>query len=402
MNLFIIFLLLDYWSLNAISATNTEVAIIRRDLNFTGMVNYDGFLSETHTVRTKDGYILTLYRVSSPNCSALRDSEPIMFMHGLFLSGDDCITPGPSGSHCYEYASACLDVWVPNARGTVYSRSHISLNPDTDSEYWNFSFDEMAQYDMPAVIDYVINATNKNQITYIGHAQAVATLLNLCAAKPEYNAKIKVGFGLSPTAWLYNCRFSVIQIDGALSTVLTGLIEAGLNAEFLPRGGVYQPFVKLLCGTTDLSYPACSDLLFAVLGNDSYQITEDTMKVLTGHLPGGTSLKNFNRWGQIYKNGFTKYDHGSVKNLLEYGTLTPPVFDLSNVTMKWIFITSYGDYVSNVTDVDTLIANVSNATKCIVSDKTFGHLDYLFGKDVPTMITPMITTYVDTGKFECL
>lgn len=112
MKLFII-ILLHSWSLVAISATNTEIAITRRDLNFTKLVNYDRFESETHTVTTEDGYILTLYRVKSPNCSELKDSEPIVFMHGLFLSGDDCITPGPSGSHCYEYASACHDVWVP-------------------------------------------------------------------------------------------------------------------------------------------------------------------------------------------------------------------------------------------------------------------------------------------------
>lgn len=401
MKLFII-TLLHSWSLVAISATNTEIAITRRDLNFTKLVNYDRFESETHTVTTEDGYILTLYRVKSPNCSELKDSEPIVFMHGLFLSGDDCITPGPSGSHCYEYASACHDVWVPNSRGTVYSRKHITYNPDKDSEFWNFSFDEMAQYDMPAVIDYVLNVTSKKQITYIGHAQGVAILLNLCAANSEYNDKINVGFGLSPTAWLDHCRFSVIQIDGTLSSFLTGFIEAGFNSEFLPRGGVYQPFVKLLCGTTDLSYPACSELLFTVLGNNSFQIPEDTMKVLTGHLPGGTSLKNFARWGQIYNNGFTKYDHGSVKNLLTYGELTPPVFDLSNVTMKWVFIGSENDYVSDERDVDTLMTKLSNATKCIVSDKTFGHLDYLFGKDVPTLITPMILTYLDTGKFECL
>lgn len=70
--------------------------------------------------------------------------------------------------------------------------------------------------------------------------------------------------------------------------------------------------------------------------------------------------------------------------------------------MKWVFIGSENDYVSDERDVDTLMTKLSNATKCIVSDKTFGHLDYLFGKDVPTLITPMILTYLDTGKFECL
>jgi lysosomal acid lipase/cholesteryl ester hydrolase len=53
------------------------------------------------------------------------------------------------------------------SRGNTYSRSHIALAPE-DVEFWNFSWDEMASGDLPAIIDYVIAATGQPTIGYVG------------------------------------------------------------------------------------------------------------------------------------------------------------------------------------------------------------------------------------------
>jgi len=42
------------------------------------------------------------------------------------------------------------DVWLGNQRGTKYSRTHKTLNPDHDQSYWRFSFPEMGRYDARA------------------------------------------------------------------------------------------------------------------------------------------------------------------------------------------------------------------------------------------------------------
>lgn len=51
-------------------------------------------------------------------------------------------------------ADAGYDVWLGNARGNTYSKRHISLRHD-DSEFWDFSWHEMAYFDIPAEIDYL-------------------------------------------------------------------------------------------------------------------------------------------------------------------------------------------------------------------------------------------------------
>ena len=67
------------------------------------------------------------------------------------------------------------DVWIGNARGTMYSRKHFNLDPDDDAaEYWDFSFVENGRYDLPAMIETIHgNPDPENpckKITYIGHS----------------------------------------------------------------------------------------------------------------------------------------------------------------------------------------------------------------------------------------
>lgn len=371
----------------------------RQDLNFIELAAYDGYLAEQHSVTTEDGYILTIFRLPvNESCTAIKDI--IIFTHGLYLSGDDCLIPGPGKALCYIFVDNCYEVWVPNVRGSYYSRNHTKYNPDTDKEYWNFSVDEMGIHDLPAVIDYVLLKTNETQITYVAHSQGASMLLILCAKKPEYNAKIKVGFGLSPTAWLEHARFIVIKFQSLLAPLfqMTGEV---LHQEILERNGVLQNSGELLCGSTNLAYPLCSVFIFAALGYNEFQITSEVLPVVVGHTPSGTSLKNFIRWGQMQNNGFTEFDYGALKNFFTYGQLSPPEIDLSGVTMKWVFLGSNNDYVANVTDIKTLQSRLTNSELCVLSDQTFGHLDFIYGKDIRNYITPVVLSYLETGSYIC-
>lgn len=43
------------------------------------------------------------------------------------------------------------DVWMGNFRGNKYSHKHKTLKP-SDKEFWNFSLDELALYDIPSMV----------------------------------------------------------------------------------------------------------------------------------------------------------------------------------------------------------------------------------------------------------
>ena len=47
---------------------------------------------------------------------------------------------------------------------------HTRLDPDTDKKYWDFSFQEMAEFDLPAVFEYVLKQAKTSTLTYMGHS----------------------------------------------------------------------------------------------------------------------------------------------------------------------------------------------------------------------------------------
>lgn len=53
----------------------------------------------------------------------------------------------------------------------------IDLGTASREEYekfFNFSFDEMAEYDQPALWRYIMDKTGCEKITYMGHSQGTA------------------------------------------------------------------------------------------------------------------------------------------------------------------------------------------------------------------------------------
>lgn len=73
----------------------------------------------------------------------------------------------------YALADAGFDVWLGNARGTYYSRRHVTLNPDEDLEFWQFSWDDIGHKDLAASIDYVVISTGRPQLHFVSHSQGI-------------------------------------------------------------------------------------------------------------------------------------------------------------------------------------------------------------------------------------
>ena len=112
-----------------------------------------GLRAEKHFVTTEDGYILQLFRVTNRKSSW--DLPAVYFQHGSQSSAMDWAW-NKEKSCPFVVAKSGYDVWVANARGWTYSRLHKYLDPETEAEYWDFCFEDMAKYDTKAIIDYIL------------------------------------------------------------------------------------------------------------------------------------------------------------------------------------------------------------------------------------------------------
>lgn len=91
-------------------------------------------------------------------------------MHGLESSAADYVIGGGANGVSLPYllSDNGYDVWMGNARGNIFSQNHQTLEKSSH-DFWNFSFHEIGLYDLPAMIDYVLETVNGTSLTYIGH-----------------------------------------------------------------------------------------------------------------------------------------------------------------------------------------------------------------------------------------
>ena len=94
--------------------------------------------------------------------------EPVLLLHGIFGASDGFILNGPDLSPAFIVAnSGKYDLWFMNVRGNTYSRQHQFLEPDADVEFWDYSFEEIGSLDLVTSIDYILEATNKKQLSIL-------------------------------------------------------------------------------------------------------------------------------------------------------------------------------------------------------------------------------------------
>ena len=82
----------------------------------------------------------------------------MLLAHGLDEIADIYILNDEDKALGLVLANKGFDVWMINNRGTCHSRQHIHFSL-YQSEMWDFSFQEMAQFDVPAVLKYITKTT---------------------------------------------------------------------------------------------------------------------------------------------------------------------------------------------------------------------------------------------------
>ncbi|XP_068957763.1 gastric triacylglycerol lipase-like [Petaurus breviceps papuanus] len=168
------------------------------NMNISEIIAYWGYPNEEYEVVTEDGYVLRLNRIPYGKNSPGQGPQPVTYLqHGLLSSASDWILNLPNNSLAFMLADAGYDVWMGNSRGNSWSRKHVNFSPDS-SEFWAFSFDEMAKYDLPATINFILEMTGHEQLYYVGHSQGSSSAFIAFSADQALAHKVKALFSLSP------------------------------------------------------------------------------------------------------------------------------------------------------------------------------------------------------------
>lgn len=194
------------------------------------MIEKEGFEGQEHNVTTRDGFILTLHRVTKSSNEIVPTKRPaavVFIQHGLLCSAAEWVIGSRENSLAFLLANEGYDVWLGNFRGNIYSRSHKTLNA-TDAQFWDFSWDEMAKYDLPSMLNYTLNVTRQNSLIYVGHSMGTTALFAMSTLYPKYAHKVvKAAVLLAPVAAIPNmssplrflfspvCNYQIVQLSCA-------------------------------------------------------------------------------------------------------------------------------------------------------------------------------------------
>ena len=379
----------DTWSYLPIEEPGARMQIPEMFLSVPGVITRNDYYCETHVVLSQ-GYLLSVHRIARSRNFGDVSRKTILLQHGLFGSSADWILNGPEKALAYVLADAGYDVWMSNVRGNKYSKEHVTYKSDSKS-FWNFSWHDVALYDIPAVIDYIIKMKGECDITYIGHSMGTTILFAMLTLRPEYNHILKAGFALAPVAFLTNLK-SPLKSLAPIATNVAYMEMLYGSHEFLPKDSVLGRMTSS-CEVDNFDSVVCKNVIFYICGTDEKQFNKELLPTFLSNLGTGTSWKTAVHFAQEVVAGgkFQQFDYGKTNNKRVYGIETPPEYDLSKITLPIKLFWAENDLLSSEEDVKLLYEKLPSSKQIYkISEPTFNHLDYLWAVDAPTLVNQVI------------
>jgi lysosomal acid lipase/cholesteryl ester hydrolase len=370
-----------------LSGQDPEIKMATADI-----IAYWGYPVEPYDVTTEDGYDLTVYRIPYGRGKKTTPTEkrPVVFLqHGLDGSSADWVVNLPNQAAAFVLADAGFDVWLGNFRGNQYARFHKTLSTK-DHAFWAFSWDEMAQYDLPAMINYALNISKVDSLYYVGFNLGTTAGFAKFSQDKELAKKVKKFYALAPMATMSNIKGPLRMITpftGALKRVFD---LVGMD-EFQPNQWLIEQVAKYFCGNV-ITKTVCSNAMFLIGGPDSHQLNTTRLPVYISHSPSGTSTRTIIHIGQMINSGkFQAFDFGDKKkNQERYHQDTPTEYDISAMETPISVFSGGLDWLADPTDVQNLMPKLRNVVgNTYLPD--FNSFDFIWGlRAAPQIYWPMV------------
>ncbi|XP_024218633.1 lipase 1 isoform X2 [Halyomorpha halys] len=292
------------WLFLVLSVLASVATLSAQDISVANLVLRHGYPFDRHELTTEDGYVLSLFRIPFGRTDVRKLGPPVILQHGLQCSAACWIVSEPDKGLGFILADQGYDVWMPNNRGTTYSKKHRMLNPDSwfdEDKYWDFSFHELGFYDLAASIDYILKATGHSTLYYIGHSEGTTQFFALMSSRPTYNQKVIHMSALAPVAFMENIsgpeRFSTMYGSGLER------FSKLFHSYSVFSGTLTHLLFKLLCNLNLTSQELCNHVIYLTSGQDPKQLNSTLIPTITSFVPAGTSIKQLVHYSQLAHNG---------------------------------------------------------------------------------------------------
>ncbi|KAI0883988.1 alpha/beta-hydrolase [Annulohypoxylon maeteangense] len=361
---------------------------IRNASDFVDLCAMYGYTAEEHVLQTKDGYLLGIHRLAwrkgeedmKVNDGPASLKKRVVYLHhGLLMNSEVwvCLTDAQR-SLPFVLVERGYDVWLGNNRGNKYSKKSAKYSP-TSIDFWNFSIDEFAFYDIPDSINYILETTKQTSLSYIGFSQGTAQAFASLAIHPKLNEQVNVFIALAPA----------MSPAGLNNGIVDALIKASPQVLFLLFGRrsilssatmwqsiLYPPiFIKLI--DMGLSF---------LFGWKTKNLSVSQKLAAYPHLYSFTSTKSVVHWFQIIRNqSFQMYDDDVQTPLSVNGSNKyTKVAKYPTRNIKTPIVLVYGGSDSLV-DIEVMMRELPNRTVA-TEIPHYEHLDFLWARDVDAQV----------------
>lgn len=348
----------------------------------------NGFALESYTLVTPDDYVLSLYRIpgtfadlKTASNSKQKNDQPkpaVLMQHCQDCDMMEWIWNDAERANAFILARNGYDVWMGNNRGSKYSRAHLTLNPD-EKAYWDFYQEDMGRKDVPTFVDFILEKTSLETISYVGHSEGTTQFILGASLMPEYyTSKINLSILLAPVGNTANIPIPYLREAAKyIREVQFALVHELNYANWfapMPKG---EEALAAFCGIL----PSICKNAASLMHHDGVDNGERFATFISNE-PSGASYRTFVYYAQMINSGkATLYDYGPLDNHKIYGQKEAPLIPIENYKVPTVLMSGSLDKLADPADVKWLSDALGDN---VVFEKEYlnDHFTFAIGKDM--------------------